>query len=112
MVELFATVDVDVVLEDVPAVHGGEAGAAVEVSAVVDLGVTLEVVALEVGEAEAAIEEGGGMTTDAVVPKTVSAGAAVETLREEILADVETTEGVAGTSTFDCKVVRGVLSLA
>ena len=63
MVELFVTVDVDVVVEDVPAetaeaVHGGEAGAAVEVIAGVDLGVTLEVVAVVVGEAEAAIEEG------------------------------------------------------
>ena len=59
-------------------VHGEEAGAAVEVIAGVDLGVRIEVVTVIVGEAEAAIEEGDGTSTDAVVLDTVSAGAAVE----------------------------------
>ena len=59
-------------------VHGEETGAAVEVIAGVVLWVRIEVVTVIVGEAEAAIEEGDGTSTDAVVLDTVSAGAVVE----------------------------------
>ena len=72
-----------VVMEDVTAgaaivVQGEEVGAAFEVIAGVVLGFRIEVVTVVVGEAEAAIEEGDGTTTDAVVLVTVSAGADVE----------------------------------
>jgi hypothetical protein len=44
------------------------------------LGVRIEVVTVVVGEAEAAIEEGYEVTTEAAVLDTVAAGAAVETV--------------------------------
>jgi hypothetical protein len=65
--------------------HGEEAGAAVEVFAGVVLGVRIEVVPLVVGEAEAAIEEGGGITNGTVVLEPVLARAAWKSFERSYL---------------------------